>query len=226
MGNIISMLYDRVSAMSGCLPVKCILYDGMAMTFFLGCQMFMNREFEQTPLKNFVFLSSLGISLGVQLWTSFVAGMTARRVLPRHHFGALQNQIFPKYFCLMSVCTFTSLSLFLGQRPMQTWKGETLKMGALLTGSYLMNMFNATCFNKNTIKYITKMHEMEKSAGVGLNTIGKLEEGTELEKQPEYIQVKSKFLHFHSMSLTANLLSLAATIGQFYLISSNKLFAF
>jgi hypothetical protein len=98
--------------------------------------------------------------------------------------------------------------------------------GGLLGGSLLFNIVNLTCFNVNTVKYVEKLHEIEKNADVGINTVGVLEKGTAVDKDPEYIQVKQKFLKFHAFSLGANVLSLAATIGQMYLLSSNVSFSY
>ena len=50
--------------------------------------------------------------------------------------------------------------------------------------SFLLSAFNFTCFNVNSIKYNAKMHEIEKQAGEGITTIGKMMQESKVESDP------------------------------------------
>jgi hypothetical protein len=53
-----------------------------------------------------IHLLSFGTWLGTVIYTTFVAGITMFKNLPRRTFGTLQSKLFPKYFQL---CTLTIL---------------------------------------------------------------------------------------------------------------------
>jgi hypothetical protein len=74
----------------------------------------------------FWFLTGTGVTLGLQLWVSWVSGLTMMTVLPRHQFGQVQAALFPKYFFLASVSTFLAFTSFLQMNPLATWKNESL----------------------------------------------------------------------------------------------------
>jgi hypothetical protein len=88
----------------------------------------MEKKFEPTKLSNFVFIGSLGSQLGIQIWATFIAGLTTRKIVPRHLFGTLQNKLFSIYFSLNSALSFFSLSSFIAVHPVQTWNNNTLLM--------------------------------------------------------------------------------------------------
>ncbi len=90
------------------------------------------------------------------------------------------------------------------------------------------------------------MHQIEKNAGEGITTIGKLIQNAQCERDPvnikleaftysiifyelifnnqEYLKAKKKFYRFHGYSALSNMISLAATVGQFYLLSNKSFF--
>lgn len=49
-------------------------------------------------------LLSFGTWFGTVFYTTFVAGITMFKALPRQTFGKLQSKLFPKYFSLCSLC--------------------------------------------------------------------------------------------------------------------------
>lgn len=63
-------------------------------------------------------------------------------------------------------------------------KAFFLKKGSLLLGSFLLSVVNFTCFNIGSIKYNLKMHQIEKSAGEGITTVGKLMQESKVEQNP------------------------------------------
>ncbi|CAE8731544.1 unnamed protein product [Polarella glacialis] len=54
-------------------------------------------------------LSAFGIWLGTNVWTTFIAGITMFKNLPRQQFGSLQAKLFPKYFQMGAACTAVML---------------------------------------------------------------------------------------------------------------------
>jgi hypothetical protein len=105
------------------------------------------------------------------------------RLLPRHQFGLVQSHLFPKFFFLTTLFNFGSLSVFLKANPLP-WSDAKLPLALTLTSSFILNVVNFTCFNPNAIKYNLKMHEIEKNAGEGLTTVGKLQVDTQCENNP------------------------------------------
>lgn len=71
------------------------------------------------PFVGAVHLFAYGTWLGTSLWTTFVAGITMFKHLPRKQFGMLQAQLFPKYFQLGTICTCVVLltSVRMGMQP-------------------------------------------------------------------------------------------------------------
>lgn len=172
---------------------------------------------------NFTFLFSTGATLGLQLWVLFINGLTMMRLLPRHQFGVVQSNLFPKFFFLTTLFNFGSLSVFLKSNPLP-WSGDMLPLGACLASSFFLNVVNFTCFNPCAIKYNLKMHQIERNAGEGLTTIGKLMQNTQCENDPEYLKSKKKFNRFHGFCSLGALLSFGATIGEYYLLSHKSFF--
>ena len=50
-----------------------------------------------------IHLLSFGIYFGASFYTTFIAGLTMFKNLPRQTFGKLQSKLFPKYFALCSL---------------------------------------------------------------------------------------------------------------------------
>ena len=163
---------------------------------------------------NFLFLTSTGITLGLQLWVTFFSGMTMIRILPRHEFTRVQSQLFPKYFFLTTLMSFLSFSTFVKMNPTSTWSNETLYLGLLIGGSFLLNLVNHAFLSIPTIKYNIEMHVIEKKNGLGEGVVGKLPSGTSLDNNPEYQRVKGNFYKYHGISALANFASFFATIAQ------------
>lgn len=172
---------------------------------------------------NFNFMACTGASLGIQLWVYFVNGFTMMKILPRHQFGQVQAQLYPKFFFLSSLFSFGSLTCFLKYNNLPL-TASMKPLGICLATSFALNIINFTCFNPNAIKYNQKMHEIERNAGEGLTTVGKLMQDAQCESDPEYIQAKKKFYRFHGYSVVAGFASLGCTIAEFYLLSNQSFF--
>ena len=54
----------------------------------------------------------------------------------------------------------------------------------MLISCFVLNTLNVTCFGVGSVKYNLKMHEIEKSIGEGIDTVGKLSQSSQLEINP------------------------------------------
>lgn len=106
------------------------------------------------------------------------------RLLPRHQFGIVQSNLFPKFFFLTSTFSFCSLFSYLKVNPVSAWNGHKNYLGWLLGGSFALNIINLVWFNKKTIDYNLKMHQIEKNSGVGITIIGQLKQQSKVESDP------------------------------------------
>lgn len=234
MGNVISTFYDAVDhGYDKYYPknkwLQPVFVSSALMASHIGIQLVLvDAKCAVVPTNsyNFFFLFSVAGNLGINLWVSFVQGLTMMRLLPRHQFGLVQSHLFPKYFFLTTAFSFGSLATYLGVKPYGTWKGDSLVLGGLLATSFLLSALNFTCFSRNAIKYNLRMHQIEKNAGEGITTIGKLMQDSKVQNDPEYVQVKNKFYRFHGYSLSANFITVASAVAQIYLLSRKTFFSF
>ena len=60
--------------------------------------------FSSTRMAAFVHLTAYACYLGSMVWTTFIAGITMFKNLPRKEFGKLQAKLFPLYFALHAAC--------------------------------------------------------------------------------------------------------------------------
>lgn len=146
-------------------------------------------------------LLSFATWFGTVFYTTFIAGITMYKNLPRQTFGKLQSKLFPKYFNLCSVAivvqmvTLTSLPS-LGQRA-------TAALGTALA----MTLLNQFILEPKSTKIMFDRYELEDTP-----------EGKESD---EYKKLASSFGKFHGMSSLTNLIALCGAVAHgFYLASA------
>ncbi|RNA10896.1 transmembrane protein -like [Brachionus plicatilis] len=230
MGKAISLLYDVTDHLyDKHYPKNSLLRPSFlwsaTLVALLGSKLIDQKIQPSSSSNNLVFLFGLGSNLGMNIWISFFSGMTMIRLLPRHQFGIVQSNLFPKFFFLTSTFSFGSLYSYLKVNPISSWSGDKSVLGCFLGGSFALNLINLVWFNKKTIDYNLQMHQIEKNAGVGITIIGQLKQQSKVESDPEYQLAKKKFRIYHSFSLTANTLSFASTLAQFYLLANGNYFS-
>jgi len=231
MGNIQSHLYGLFDeAYARYYPKSKYLrpayVSSTIMISGIGAQLFLSKKsLPADRAFSFMFLTSTGANLGLQLWVSFISGMTMIRVLPRQEFGLVQSHLFPKYFFLSSMFSFTSLCAFLHTNPISTWKNETLWLGSFLGVSFLLNVLNFSYLNIKTIEYGSRMREIEKLTGEELNVVGRIKNDSRIENDPTYKKTKKSFLWYHGFVATTNVLSFALNVAQLYMISGKPYFS-
>merc|ERR1711879_742831 len=141
------------------------------------------------PFSAILHLFSYGVWLGTNVWTTFIAGLTMFKNLPRKQFGSLQAKLFPKYFQLGTVCT--SLVLLTGSRL-------GLPYGPALA-SLVCTLANLLYLSPKATEVMFQRYERDKS-GLKDPAIDK--------------ELKGKFSKLHGMSSLANLLALIGLIAH------------
>ncbi|GMI44899.1 hypothetical protein TrCOL_g3162 [Triparma columacea] len=140
----------------------------------------------QYPLA-ILHLSSWGINVGTNFYTTFVAGITMFKALPRREFGKLQAKLFPKFFLLCTLTAFLQLS--------------TLR-NLSSTVSPSPTFFSLFCSLSNLL-YLEP-----KSTSI-MSQRHRLEDKGEASSE-EYKSLKSEFGKLHGMS---SLMNLGALVG-------------
>lgn len=229
MGNVISCLFDTCESCYDRYYPKCpYLQPRYVMPTLMVSSLAYTAIMKPgkcccPKMTNLIYNTCLAAPVGLQLWVYFNSGLTMMRVLPRHQFGLVQASLYPKFFFLSTLFNFGSLSIFMKHNPLP-WTESKLPYGIALASSFVLNVLNYTCFNPNSIKYNQKMHEIERNAGEGSSTIGKLMKDNKCESDPEYIAAKKKFYRFHGYSALAGILSFGCTVAESYLVANIQLF--
>lgn len=154
-------------------------------------QNFRASSFLSTKAGATIHLLSFATYFGTVVYTTFVAGITMYKNLPRQTFGRLQSKLFPKYFGLCSI----SLLLQLITLP-------TLKLGANATRAvglaFVMTLLNQFYLEPRSSKIMFDRYELEELPG------GK--------ESKEYKKLAGDFGKFHGMSSLTNLIGLFAIV--------------
>jgi hypothetical protein len=147
-----------------------------------------------------VHVLSFGTWFGTVAYTTFVAGITMFKNLPRKTFGKLQAKLFPKYFFLSSATLILQLvtipSLSVGAKKSTTVLGVALAM-TLLNQFYLEPLSTDNMMER---------YRLEDTPG-GKDT-------------DEYKKHKASFGKLHGMSSLTNLIALCAGVVHAVYIAS------
>ena len=142
-----------------------------------------------------VHLLSFATWFGSVAYTTFVAGITMFKNLPRQTFGKLQAKLFPKYFLLGSITLLLQL-ITLPSLP------ATIKMASTkaLSLALIMTLANQFYLEPLSTNNMMRRYELEGQAG-GKDT-------------DEYKTLKSSFGKFHGMSSLTNLIALCGGVAH------------
>lgn len=192
----------------------------------VGLQLSYKEPVPPSSRINFTFLLSLAGTFGSQLLSSFITEPALMRLLPRHQFGSVSIQLVPKYFFTTTLFTGISSYLFLQRYPFSTWRGDVNLFGSLVLGSFALNAINATLFSTLKFKHMSRMHQLEKAANIGITDLGfeNLTQNEKLSQDPEYSEETAKFTLMGSLAVLANLASFISTGAQFHIIANRGFF--
>ena len=153
----------------------------------------------------FSHLASFGVLFGSMVYTTFFAGMTMFKNLPRQTFGRLQSKLFPMYFKIHAAC----LCVMIGTIPALAAGGASrFPLAACLT-ALAFTVANIFYIEPASTKVMFQRYELENA--------GKAE--TE-----EYKQAAKKFGPLHGLSSLANLGALMAAMGHSWWLGGRFLF--
>lgn len=133
---------------------------------------------------------AFGTWFGTVAYTTFVAGITMFKNLPRKMFGKLQSKLFPKYFMLSSATLVIQLVTL--QNLTKISRRSTTALGVALA---------MTLLNQFYLEPVSTNNMMERY---------KLEAAGETEGNEEYAALKAAFGKWHGLSSLTNLIALCA----------------
>jgi len=143
-----------------------------------------------------VHLLSFATWLGMVNYTTFVAGITMFKNLPRQTFGKLQSKLFPKYFAISSV----SLVLQLVTLKSLQISGTIAHASAKSLGvALLMTLANQFYLEPKSTSNMMRRYELD-NAGQ--------------QESDEYKTLKASFGKFHGLSSLTNLVALCAGVAH------------
>eukprot|EP00929_Paragymnodinium_shiwhaense_P083988 TRINITY_DN44894_c0_g1_i1.p1 TRINITY_DN44894_c0_g1~~TRINITY_DN44894_c0_g1_i1.p1 ORF type:complete len:325 (-),score=62.57 TRINITY_DN44894_c0_g1_i1:241-1215(-) len=147
------------------------------------------------PFVSLLHLCSYGIWLGANVWTTFVAGITMYKSLPRQTFGKLQAKLFPKYFQMGAAC---SAALLLTSMRL----GLPIAPSIMSLVSTLSNLFY---FEPEATKIMFQRYDRE-DQGLKDPVVDK--------------DLKARFGKLHGLSSLANLLTLVGLVAHGSLLAA------
>lgn len=143
----------------------------------------------------FAHLSSFAVLLGSMTYTTFFAGITMYKNLPRQTFGRLQSKLFPVYFKLHAA----SLCVMIGSLPALAGARCLRFPIAACATALALTLSNILYIEPASTKVMFERYELENE--------GKQE-------TDEYKAAAKKFGPLHGLSSLANLGALMATVGH------------
>jgi len=143
---------------------------------------------------------SFGTFLGTNVYTTFIAGITMYKNLPRQQFGKLQAKLFPLFFNLCSIATLLQI-VTLNKLPKIYGTKSLIALGITL-GTTLFNQF---LIEPISTKIMFQRYDMEKN--------GK-------QNGPEYKKLAASFGMFHGISSLMNLTALCGAVAHGWYIAS------
>ena len=147
---------------------------------------------------------SFGTWFGMVAYTTFVAGITMFKNLPRQVFGRLQAKLFPKYFAISSLALVLQL---VSLKSLSALRSATAHNSAKSLGiALIMTLINQFYLEPQSTANMLERYD--------------LEEANEAESD-RYKELKASFGKFHGMSSLTNLIALfAGVVHAVYLASA------
>lgn len=149
-----------------------------------------------------IHLLSFGTWFGTVFYTTFIAGITMFKNLPRKTFGRLQSKLFPKYFMLSAVAILLQLITVKGLSDSVPLVKATKALGTAF-GMTLINLFY---LEPTSTRVMFDRYELEEKEG-GKDT-------------DEYKKLAASFGKFHGMSSLTNLIALCGAVAHAFFLAS------
>lgn len=166
---------------------------------------------ESTVMK-LIYLGSFAAHFGAQIWMTFVSGLSLYFALPRHTFGSVQIILFPKYFSVNSILSFTTICAFIRCHTSSDHHFQIF----FLVSCFLIELVIRLYLTPTLVKLMLEKTHIEKEAGIGLE-VGEYKPGC-LAKCPHYLMIHTSFRKVHMIVAIGNMMCMACTIAHlFYL---------
>lgn len=159
-------------------------------------------SFLSSKALGFVHLLAFGTYLGTNIWTTFIAGLTMFKNLPRHTFGKLQSKLFPPYFALLSAANAICLSTIAFAPGSSLPKGQAIALGLALATSVL----NWLWVEPVNTKLILERYSLENQKGA--------------RDEAKIKQMKKDFGKWHGASSVLNLAGLCGVLAHGWWLGS------
>lgn len=139
---------------------------------------------------------------GTVAYTTFVAGITMFKNLPRQTFGKLQAKLFPKYFALSS---FTLTLQLITLKSLKAMTGKAAHSSAKALGvALLMTLINQFYLEPKSTSNMMERYDLESKGE---------------QESERYKTLKANFGKFHGMSSLTNLIGLCAGVAHAVFLS-------
>ncbi|BDA49679.1 probable transmembrane protein 205 at C-terminar half [Coccomyxa sp. Obi] len=162
------------------------------------------RSTEFLPVKaaGFIHLLAWGVWLGSNVWTTFIAGITMFKNLPRQTFGKLQAKLFPQYFAVAIAAGVLQLGTLAFGVPGGIAQTQLITLGTALVCS----LANWLYVEPVATNLMFERYNLENVQG---------------EKDAAKIkQLYKQFGKFHGISSLLNLVALGAVVGHGWWLAS------
>jgi hypothetical protein len=143
-----------------------------------------------------IHVLSFGTWFGTVVYTTFVAGITMFKNLPRQTFGKLQAKLFPKYF---AVCSITLLLQLFTLTKVPALKDSVVVAKRALSAALIMTLLNQFWIEPMTTENMMSRYRLEEEGKTGSD---------------EYKKLKGNFGKIHGVSSLANLISLCGGVAH------------
>ncbi|KAK5642986.1 hypothetical protein RI129_009153 [Pyrocoelia pectoralis] len=171
-----------------------------------------------SPLLNLLYLASVSAHFGIQLWMSFVSGLSLYFTLPRRIFGKVQRILFPKYFLVNSILSLISLCIFLKNNNGRLLLPQIhLQVEALML-CFSLELIIRLYLTPPLLYFMSKAAEYEEEVGVGME-VGKYKSGV-LAHNKDYVLVYTSFRKLHMIIAIGNIVTLGCSIVHIHYLAN------
>eukprot|EP00527_Entomoneis_sp_CCMP2396_P006058 CAMPEP_0198144144 /NCGR_PEP_ID=MMETSP1443-20131203/13542_1 /TAXON_ID=186043 /ORGANISM="Entomoneis sp., Strain CCMP2396" /LENGTH=267 /DNA_ID=CAMNT_0043807495 /DNA_START=77 /DNA_END=880 /DNA_ORIENTATION=- len=175
-------------------------FRGLALLTALAGAGAASRSFLPANIAATVHILSFGTWFGSVTYTTFIAGLTMFKNLPRKMFGTLQSKLFPKYFALCSATLVLQLLTLPSLGLPQSRSMRTLGVGLAFT------LLNQLYLEPKSTSIMFERYRLDDIPG-GQDT-------------DEYKKLRAEFGKLHGMSSLTNLIALCTGVAHAVFLAS------
>ncbi|EIE18790.1 hypothetical protein COCSUDRAFT_60092 [Coccomyxa subellipsoidea C-169] len=161
-----------------------------------------STEFLPVNVAVFIHLMAWGLWLGSNIWTTFIAGITMFKNLPRQTFGKLQAKLFPQYFAVAIAAGVLQIGTLAFGVPGGIARTQSITLGV----AFVTSLANWLYVEPVATNLMFERYNLENAPG---------------EKDSAKIkQLYKQFGKFHGISSLLNLVALGAVISHGWWLAS------